>query len=70
MPTDDSAAKRDRTPSGGGTAVNVRFQAEQLAALDAWIASKGNPNLTRAMAIRLMVQMALQDRRTGPRSDA
>jgi hypothetical protein len=60
--------KRGRpVTTGKGQLVGVRLQPEQIEGLDAWIATFDNPKLTRPMAIRLMIQMALQDRRKLPR---
>jgi hypothetical protein len=42
-----------------GTMVGVRFQPEQLAALDTWIAQQPDPKPTRPEAIRLLVRERL-----------
>ena len=52
---------------GKAVAVSVRLPQQQLEALDAWIESWNNPSLSRPMAIRLLMQMALLDRRKRPR---
>jgi len=45
-------------PTGKGKPITVRLQPDQLAALDAWIASRSRPT-SRPAAIRAMVAAAL-----------
>lgn len=46
--------KRGRPATGSGTPIQVRLQPDQLAALDAWIATL-NPPPTRPEAIRAIL---------------
>lgn len=56
---DNQKSKRGRPSTGGrGQMIGVRLQPDQLAALDAWIATQGKP-LTRPEAIRLILEKAL-----------
>jgi len=49
-----SQKKRGPAPTGKGLPVTVRLQPDQLAALDAWIASQPNP-VSRPEAIRMVL---------------
>lgn len=42
-----------------GTMVGVRLQPDQLAALDSWIAQRGEPLPSRPEAIRLLLKQIL-----------
>lgn len=44
--------RKGPAPTGIGTSINVRLQADQLAALDAWIARQPDPKPSRPEAIR------------------
>lgn len=46
-----------RPPTGIGTMVGVRFQRDQLAALDNWIAQQPDPKPTRPEAVRQIVRI-------------
>jgi hypothetical protein len=49
--------KRGR-PATGATSVHLRIEPEQLAALDAWIASQPVKALSRPEAIRRLIDLA------------
>jgi cytochrome c553 len=53
-----SKSKMGRPATGVGTPVMVRLSADQLAALDAWIAKQSKP-ITRPEAIRAFVAEGL-----------
>jgi len=55
----DSKNLGGRPATGKGTPVMVRFQPDQLAKLDAWIAAQPQP-VSRPEAIRAMVAAALE----------
>lgn len=46
-----------------GTMVGVRLQPEQLGALDAWIEGQEEPRPSRPEAIRLLIDVAMRQRR-------
>jgi len=70
-PTVDTPKKRGRPFTGGRReGVMVRFEPDQLAALDAWIEGYPGDPPTRPEAIRMMINMALADRRRYPREEA
>ena len=48
--------------------LTIRFPTEQVDAIDAWIVAN-HPGASRSEAVRIMIQMALQDRRKGLRQD-
>lgn len=50
--------------------VIVPLNGTELEALDTWISMQGQPNLSRAEGIRLMMIMALNDRRRQFRRDS
>ena len=53
--------KRGRpTTTGRGTQVGERWHPTELAAIDAWIASSPDKNITRAHAIRRLVALGLR----------
>src|SRR3984893_2780664 len=53
--------KRGRpTTTGRGTQVGERWHPAELAAIDAWIASSPDKNITRAHAIRRLVALGLR----------
>jgi hypothetical protein len=59
--------RRGRPPTTGkGVQVGERWHPSELAAIDAWIASSPDKNITRAHAIRRLVALGLRARR--PRS--
>jgi hypothetical protein len=51
--------RRGPAPTGKGEQVVVRWQPDPLAALDAWVAKQKEPGLTRAEAIRRLVELGL-----------
>ena len=51
--------KRGPAPTGKGEQVVVRWQPGPLAALDAWVEKQQDPNLTRAEAVRRLVELGL-----------
>jgi hypothetical protein len=51
------------------SAVTVALDGAELDALDNWINMQGEPHLSRAEGIRMMMVMALNDRRQRPRHD-
>ncbi len=54
--------RRGPIPTGKGHQVGVRLQPELLARLDGWIAKKGLPAMSRANAIRSIVDEVLNER--------
>ena len=52
--------KRGPAPTGKGEQVVVRWQPGPLAALDAWVEEQKDPDLTRAEAIRRLVELGLK----------
>jgi hypothetical protein len=52
--------RRGPAPTGKGEQVVVRWQPNPLAALDAWVAKQKEPGLTRAEAIRRLVELGLK----------
>lgn len=58
--TGDVPKKRPRgRPKAESTHLGIRIRAVQLARLDAWIETQGDPKLTRAAAIRKLIDIAL-----------
>jgi hypothetical protein len=56
-----NANKRGRpVTTGTGTIVGVRMLARPLAAIDAWIAKRKEPDLSRPEAIRRLVELGLK----------
>jgi hypothetical protein len=55
----DVRKSRGRPATGKGEPVTIRFQPEQLAAIDAWIARHPDPKPTRPEAVRQIVAGAL-----------
>jgi len=51
--------RRGPAPTGVGTSINVRFQPDQLMALDTWI-SKQDHHPSRPEAVRLILRQALR----------
>jgi hypothetical protein len=56
--------RRGPPPTGKGEQVVVRWQPGPLAALDAWVEKQKDPDLTRAEAIRRLVEASLAAQRT------
>jgi hypothetical protein len=56
--------KREPPAAGKGTAVQVRMQPDELAAIDAWIASRGERR-KRPEAIRQLIQSGLLANKAG-----
>jgi hypothetical protein len=52
--------KRGPPPTGKGIQVGERWHPTELAAIDAWIASSPDKNITRAHAIRRLVALGLR----------
>jgi hypothetical protein len=52
--------KRGPAPTGKGTQIGERWHPSELAAIDAWIASSTNKTITRAHAIRRLVELGLK----------
>jgi hypothetical protein len=52
--------RRGPAPTGKGTQVVVRLQPDPLAALDVWVAKQKKPGLTRAEAIRRLIEAGLR----------
>jgi hypothetical protein len=52
--------KRGPAPTGKGVQVGERWHPNELAAIDAWIASSPDKTLTRAHAIRRLVSLGLK----------
>jgi hypothetical protein len=52
--------RRGPKPSGQGTPIMVRLHADQLTALDEWIAAQGKPMPTRPEAIRQLLKDRLK----------
>lgn len=52
--------KRGRPATGRGESINVRLQPDQLAALDAWIATQPAPHPSRPEAIRKLIDKAIR----------
>jgi len=53
--SDNKKSRGRPVTTGTGTMVGVRLQSDQLAELDAWIATQGEPKPSRPEAIRRMV---------------
>jgi hypothetical protein len=51
--------KRGPPPTGKGTQIGERWHATELAAIDKWIASRGE-EMTRGQAIRRLVELGLK----------
>ncbi len=58
--------KRGPPPTGKGIQVGERWHPSELAAIDAWIASSGDKNITRAHAIRRLVALGLRAKAESP----
>ena len=58
--------KRGPPPSGNGIQVGERWHPAELAAIDAWIASSPDKNITRAHAIRRLVALGLRVKTESP----
>lgn len=55
-----NANKRGRpVTTGTGTVIGVRMLDEPLAAIDSWITTQGDPELSRPEAIRRLVELGL-----------
>ena len=52
--------RRGPPPTGKGIQVGERWHPSELAAIDAWIASSPDKNITRAHAIRRLVALGLR----------
>ena len=55
--------KRGPAPTGKGVQVGERWQPSELAAIDGWIAASADKTLTRAHAIRRLVELGLKAKR-------
>ncbi len=55
--------RRGPAPTGKGVQVGERWHPNELAAIDAWIASSPDKALTRAHAIRRLVALGLKAKR-------
>jgi len=51
---------RGRPATGRGTQVGERWHPAELAAIDAWIASSTDKTISRAQAIRRLVELGLK----------
>jgi hypothetical protein len=51
---------RGRPATGRGTQIGERWHDAELAAIDAWIASSTDKTITRAHAIRRLVELGLK----------
>ncbi|MEO8321695.1 MAG: hypothetical protein ABI561_25610 [Bradyrhizobium sp.] len=59
--------KRGRpATTGTGAQVGERWHPQELAAIDAWIASSGDPSISRAHAIRRLVALGLAGKTKTP----
>ena len=58
--------RRGPPPTGKGIQVGERWHPSELAAIDAWIASSPDKNITRAHAIRRLVALGLRVKTPAP----
>lgn len=58
--------RRGPPPTGKGIQVGERWHRSELAAIDAWIASSPDKNITRAHAIRRLVALGLRIKTESP----
>jgi len=59
MSTDDNMKARKKRPAQTGTLIGTRFQPKDLARIDAWIAERGPPFMSRPEAIRRLIEEGL-----------